>query len=166
MAGLAARGGELHGLGKDALGQREEVRHGNGAAVLPRKELSAPPAGVSGHGGLRASHLHQYLPLLAKGPQRWLQGEQCFLGRHRNSLRLPHVPFFFFFFPPSLSFVQTEGSKNKVTLVKEELSKLSKLQYSLEELTGSPLPDGVDPLRLEDYLSDQDFKVRGQRGGG
>ncbi|XP_019738899.1 supervillin-like isoform X2 [Hippocampus comes] len=53
---------------------------------------------------------------------------------------------------------KTEGSKNKVTLVKEELSKLSKLRYSLEELTGSPLPDGVDPLRLEDYLSDQDFK--------
>ncbi|XP_051925286.1 supervillin [Hippocampus zosterae] len=53
---------------------------------------------------------------------------------------------------------KTEGSKNKVTLVKEELSKLSQRQYSLEELTGSPLPDGVDPLRLEDYLSDRDFK--------
>ncbi|XP_077358614.1 supervillin isoform X2 [Festucalex cinctus] len=53
---------------------------------------------------------------------------------------------------------KTEGSKNKVTLVKEVLSKLSKLQYSIKELTGSPLPDGVDPLRLEDYLSDQDFK--------
>ncbi|XP_077406398.1 supervillin [Vanacampus margaritifer] len=53
---------------------------------------------------------------------------------------------------------KSEGSKNKVALVKEVLSKLSKLQYSIEELTGSPLPDGVDPLRLEDYLSDQDFK--------
>ncbi|XP_061561650.1 supervillin [Phycodurus eques] len=53
---------------------------------------------------------------------------------------------------------KTEGSKNKVTLVKEVLSKLRKLQYSIEELTRSPLPDGVDPLRLEDYLSDQDFK--------
>ncbi|XP_049614966.1 supervillin [Syngnathus scovelli] len=53
---------------------------------------------------------------------------------------------------------KTTGSKNKVTLVKEVLSKLSKLQYSIEELTRSPLPDGVDPLRLEDYLSDQDFK--------
>ncbi|XP_054618790.1 supervillin isoform X3 [Dunckerocampus dactyliophorus] len=53
---------------------------------------------------------------------------------------------------------KTESSKNKVTLVKEVLSKLSKLQYSIEELTSSPLPDGVDPLRLEDYLSDQDFK--------
>lgn len=44
-------------------------------------------------------------------------------------------------------------------LVKEALSKLSKQQYSIEELTRKPLPEGVDPLRLEDYLSDQDFKV-------
>lgn len=54
---------------------------------------------------------------------------------------------------------QAEGSKNKVMLVKEALSKLSKQQYSIEELTRKPLPEGVDPLRLEDYLSDQDFKV-------
>uniref|UniRef100_A0AAX7T6Z4 HP domain-containing protein n=1 Tax=Astatotilapia calliptera TaxID=8154 RepID=A0AAX7T6Z4_ASTCA len=45
-----------------------------------------------------------------------------------------------------------------VILVKEALSKLSKQQYSIEELTRKPLPEGVDPLRLEDYLSDQDFK--------
>lgn len=54
---------------------------------------------------------------------------------------------------------QAESSKNKVMLVKEALSKLSKQQYSIEELTRKPLPEGVDPLRLEDYLSDQDFKV-------
>uniref|UniRef100_A0A7N8X2F8 Supervillin d n=1 Tax=Mastacembelus armatus TaxID=205130 RepID=A0A7N8X2F8_9TELE len=48
---------------------------------------------------------------------------------------------------------------NKVILVKEALSKLSKQQYSIEELTKKPLPEGVDPMRLEDYLSDQDFKV-------
>uniref|UniRef100_A0A8C4NME4 Supervillin d n=1 Tax=Dicentrarchus labrax TaxID=13489 RepID=A0A8C4NME4_DICLA len=48
---------------------------------------------------------------------------------------------------------------SKVMLVKEELSKLSKQQYSIEELTRKPLPEGVDPLRLEDYLSDQDFKT-------
>lgn len=54
---------------------------------------------------------------------------------------------------------QAEGSKNKVMLVKEALSKLSKQQYSIEELTRKTLPEGVDPLRLEDYLSDQDFKV-------
>lgn len=54
---------------------------------------------------------------------------------------------------------KVEGSKNKVTLVKDALSKLSKQQYSIEELTRKPLPEGVDPLRLEDYLSDQDFKT-------
>uniref|UniRef100_A0A8C9XVA9 Supervillin d n=1 Tax=Sander lucioperca TaxID=283035 RepID=A0A8C9XVA9_SANLU len=54
---------------------------------------------------------------------------------------------------------KTESSKNKVMLVKEALSQLSKQQYSIEELTSKPLPEGVDPLRLEDYLSDQDFKV-------
>uniref|UniRef100_A0A8C9XTC0 Supervillin d n=1 Tax=Sander lucioperca TaxID=283035 RepID=A0A8C9XTC0_SANLU len=53
----------------------------------------------------------------------------------------------------------TESSKNKVMLVKEALSQLSKQQYSIEELTSKPLPEGVDPLRLEDYLSDQDFKT-------
>lgn len=51
------------------------------------------------------------------------------------------------------------GLSKKVILVKEALSKLSKQQYSIEELTRKPLPEGVDPLRLEDYLSDQDFKV-------
>uniref|UniRef100_A0A8C3A187 Supervillin d n=1 Tax=Cyclopterus lumpus TaxID=8103 RepID=A0A8C3A187_CYCLU len=57
------------------------------------------------------------------------------------------------------SITKTESSKNKVLLVKEALSQLSKLQYSIEELTGKPLPEGVDPLRLEDYLSDPDFKI-------
>lgn len=50
-------------------------------------------------------------------------------------------------------------SKSKVILVKDALSKLSKQQYSIEELTAKPPPEGVDPLRLEDYLSDQDFKT-------
>lgn len=45
-------------------------------------------------------------------------------------------------------------------LVKDVLSQLSKQQYSIEELTRKPLPEGVDPLRVEDYLSDQDFKVQ------
>nr|XP_046232805.1 supervillin [Scatophagus argus] len=54
---------------------------------------------------------------------------------------------------------KAESSKNKVMLVKEALSKLSKQQYSIEELTRKPPPEGVDPLRLEDYLSDQDFKT-------
>ncbi|XP_057214187.1 supervillin isoform X2 [Triplophysa rosa] len=54
--------------------------------------------------------------------------------------------------------VQVEGSRNKVILVKDALSKLSRQQYSLQELTSKPLPEGVDPLRLECYLSDKDFQ--------
>ncbi|KAL6095019.1 uncharacterized protein ACO6RY_16302 [Pungitius sinensis] len=57
------------------------------------------------------------------------------------------------------SITKTESSKNKVMLVKEALAQLSRLQYSIEELTSKLLPEGVDPLRLEDYLSDQDFKT-------
>nr|XP_020460715.1 supervillin-like [Monopterus albus] len=53
----------------------------------------------------------------------------------------------------------SKSSKNKVILVQEALSELSRQQYSIEELTRKPLPEGVDPLRLEDYLSDQDFKT-------
>ncbi|XP_068614015.1 supervillin-like, partial [Brachionichthys hirsutus] len=53
---------------------------------------------------------------------------------------------------------QAESSKNKVMLVKEVLSKLSKQEYSIDELTRKPPPEGVDPLRLEDYLSEEDFK--------
>uniref|UniRef100_A0A6Q2WT51 HP domain-containing protein n=1 Tax=Esox lucius TaxID=8010 RepID=A0A6Q2WT51_ESOLU len=45
-----------------------------------------------------------------------------------------------------------------VTLVQDALNRLSKNQYSVEELTAKPLPEGVDPLRLEIYLSDQDFQ--------
>ncbi|KAK6329155.1 hypothetical protein J4Q44_G00011330 [Coregonus suidteri] len=53
---------------------------------------------------------------------------------------------------------QAEGARNKVTLVQDALNRLSKNQYSVEELTAKPLPEGVDPLRLEIYLSDQDFQ--------
>jgi len=38
------------------------------------------------------------------------------------------------------------------------LSKLSKTNYSWEELQQRPLPDGVDPSRLERYLNESDFE--------
>ncbi|XP_066519033.1 supervillin [Hoplias malabaricus] len=53
---------------------------------------------------------------------------------------------------------RVQGIRNKVILVEEALSKLSKNQYSIEELTSKPLPEGVDPLHLELYLSDKDFQ--------
>ncbi|XP_060795764.1 supervillin isoform X2 [Neoarius graeffei] len=55
--------------------------------------------------------------------------------------------------------IRVQGMRNKVILVKDALSKLSKNRYSLEELTTRPLPEGVDPLHLELYLSDKDFQV-------
>uniref|UniRef100_A0A9J8B5B2 Supervillin d n=1 Tax=Cyprinus carpio carpio TaxID=630221 RepID=A0A9J8B5B2_CYPCA len=54
--------------------------------------------------------------------------------------------------------IKVEGARNKVILVKDALSKLSRQQYTIEELTSKPLPEGVDPLHLECYLSDKDFQ--------
>ncbi|XP_063887519.1 supervillin-like isoform X6 [Scylla paramamosain] len=42
-------------------------------------------------------------------------------------------------------------------LVDDILAQLSRTRYSLAELTIKPLPDGVDPLHLEVYLSPEEF---------
>uniref|UniRef100_A0A8C4NJG6 HP domain-containing protein n=2 Tax=Eptatretus burgeri TaxID=7764 RepID=A0A8C4NJG6_EPTBU len=42
--------------------------------------------------------------------------------------------------------------------IREVLGQLQQARYSLEDLRTRPLPAGVDPLRLEAYLSDQDFQ--------
>ncbi|XP_042187888.1 supervillin a isoform X10 [Callorhinchus milii] len=47
---------------------------------------------------------------------------------------------------------------NKIILVEDVLDKLCKTQYPLEELQARPLPEGVDPLKLEIYLTDEDFE--------
>ncbi|XP_067863417.1 supervillin a isoform X3 [Heptranchias perlo] len=47
---------------------------------------------------------------------------------------------------------------NKIILVEDVLDKLCKTQYPLAELQARPLPEGVDPLRLEIYLTDEDFQ--------
>ena len=39
------------------------------------------------------------------------------------------------------------------------LSKLNRSRYTFKELQERPLPDGVDPLRLETYLGDEEFEV-------
>lgn len=49
---------------------------------------------------------------------------------------------------------------NQIILVEDVLAKLCKEIYPLAELLARPLPEGVDPLNLELYLSDQDFEVR------
>lgn len=43
--------------------------------------------------------------------------------------------------------------------VQEVYTKLTQTQYSLDELQERPLPDGVDPLKLESYLPDDEFEA-------
>ncbi|XP_028288330.1 supervillin a isoform X3 [Parambassis ranga] len=47
---------------------------------------------------------------------------------------------------------------SQIILVEDVLARLCKTTYPLEELLARPLPEGVDPLRLEVYLSDEDFE--------
>ncbi|XP_061852394.1 supervillin isoform X4 [Colius striatus] len=48
---------------------------------------------------------------------------------------------------------------NQIILVEDVLAKLCKTVYPLADLVARPLPEGVDPLKLEIYLSDADFEV-------
>ncbi|XP_063778129.1 supervillin isoform X19 [Pseudophryne corroboree] len=48
---------------------------------------------------------------------------------------------------------------NQIILVEDVLAKLCKRLYPLSELLARPLPEGVDPLKLEIYLSDKDFEI-------
>nr|XP_033787351.1 supervillin isoform X4 [Geotrypetes seraphini] len=47
---------------------------------------------------------------------------------------------------------------NRIILVEDVLAKLCKTLYPLPDLLARPLPEGVDPLRLEIYLSNEDFE--------
>ncbi|KAL6476690.1 hypothetical protein MHYP_G00151890 [Metynnis hypsauchen] len=47
----------------------------------------------------------------------------------------------------------------KLTLVQDALALLTGAQFTVQELLKRPLPQGVDPLHLETYLSDHDFQV-------
>nr|XP_035955532.1 supervillin isoform X5 [Halichoerus grypus] len=53
--------------------------------------------------------------------------------------------------------MDTEVS-NQITLVEDVLAKLCKTIYPLADLLARPLPEGVDPLKLELYLTDEDFE--------
>uniref|UniRef100_H3ASN6 HP domain-containing protein n=1 Tax=Latimeria chalumnae TaxID=7897 RepID=H3ASN6_LATCH len=55
---------------------------------------------------------------------------------------------------------KTDAVQNKVMLVQDVLARLCKTQYTLEEIQSRPLPEGVDPLKLEIYLSDEDFQLQ------
>ncbi|XP_054881250.1 supervillin-like isoform X6 [Poeciliopsis prolifica] len=47
---------------------------------------------------------------------------------------------------------------NQIILVEDVLARLCQNIYPLAQLQARPLPEGVDPLRLEIYLSDTDFE--------
>uniref|UniRef100_A0A671UN29 Supervillin n=1 Tax=Sparus aurata TaxID=8175 RepID=A0A671UN29_SPAAU len=47
---------------------------------------------------------------------------------------------------------------NQIILVEDVLARLCQNTFPLAQLQARPLPEGVDPLRLEIYLSDQDFE--------
>uniref|UniRef100_A0A5F9C1I6 Supervillin n=1 Tax=Oryctolagus cuniculus TaxID=9986 RepID=A0A5F9C1I6_RABIT len=53
--------------------------------------------------------------------------------------------------------MDTEAS-SQITLVEDVLAKLCKTIYPLADLLARPLPEGVDPLKLEIYLTDEDFE--------
>ncbi|XP_062859022.1 supervillin a isoform X3 [Trichomycterus rosablanca] len=53
---------------------------------------------------------------------------------------------------------------NQIILVEDVLARLCKTTYPLADLMARPLPEGVDPLHLEMYLSDEDFEGVGAYG--
>lgn len=63
-------------------------------------------------------------------------------------------------FPVFLFSFQDAEVSNQIILVEDVLAKLCKTVYPLADLLARPLPEGVDPLKLEIYLSDADFEVR------
>lgn len=65
--------------------------------------------------------------------------------------------------PPPL--LQDTEVSNQITLVEDVLAKLCKTIYPLADLLARPLPEGVDPLKLEIYLTDEDFEVSASSGG-
>ncbi|KAK7174567.1 hypothetical protein R3I93_001696 [Phoxinus phoxinus] len=65
---------------------------------------------------------------------------------------------------PSWEMRLTQGVQDctvckKLTLVQDALAAHNKTQFPLKDLLKRPLPEGVDPLHLENYLSQHDFKA-------
>uniref|UniRef100_A0A2D4NHH4 HP domain-containing protein n=1 Tax=Micrurus spixii TaxID=129469 RepID=A0A2D4NHH4_9SAUR len=50
-------------------------------------------------------------------------------------------------------------ASNHIILVEDVLVKLCQKFYPLADLLARPLPEGVDPLNLEIYLSNEDFEA-------
>jgi len=54
--------------------------------------------------------------------------------------------------------IQDGKVKDQKLNLEEELTKLSRTRFTLEELLEKPPPEGVDPARLDSYLSEKDFE--------
>lgn len=78
-------------------------------------------------------------------------------GENLNLLALHNCYDVFFYI---YTFFQDCGVCKKLTLVQDALAALDRTQYTLMDLLKRPLPEGVDPLHLENYLSQNDFKVK------
>ncbi|KAL5006122.1 hypothetical protein ScPMuIL_017280 [Solemya velum] len=55
----------------------------------------------------------------------------------------------------SLKDGKEDGEKK---LLIKEFAKVTRTRYTFAELTDTPLPEGVDPLRMESYLGDEEFE--------
>lgn len=55
--------------------------------------------------------------------------------------------------------MQEGRSVGEMQSIQEVLDRLNRTTYSLAELQVRPLPEGVDPTRLESYLTPEDFQV-------
>lgn len=55
--------------------------------------------------------------------------------------------------------LQEAEVSSQIILVEDVLARLCQNTFPLAQLLARPLPEGVDPLRLEVYLSHQDFQV-------
>jgi len=59
---------------------------------------------------------------------------------------------------PEVALAQQDSRHTRHATAATALAALSRSSYSLRELVAHPPPEGVDPARLEDYLSNDDFE--------
>lgn len=56
--------------------------------------------------------------------------------------------------------IQDGKSSGESQSIQDVLDRLKRTAYPLSELQVRPPPEGVDPTKLESYLTDDDFQVR------
>jgi len=59
-----------------------------------------------------------------------------------------------------LNCLQEGRKKDEMVVIEDLLAKLTCTKYPWVELQERPLPEGVDPLKLEFYLVDNEFEVK------